>query len=384
MIVRSSIDTISNGAKPILLKQYLNMNEGKTEFHTVGPNRTSLTNFKKLGSKFIPAEALSYRIQQALAASQQMLQLWKKENDISIDAKLRLYNAYIETILAYNLCACPLTKTQMEHLDATHRKQLKYILNIHYPQHISNVRLYEMTKTERISTLLHKWRWTLFRHILNLPENIPAYKIMLLYFSLHEKHNVVKNSTRTSLLHLLQDDLKRCRSTHHTHLETTQNLIRLRLLNKENWAKLVDDILREIRQEWKVKDEEHEAQKAVLAADAGKDPAALTRKARKNNETGKKGTKSRRRPKKKKHIEVEAPEQRLIKRSRKKKKEKLNSTTPPFHVAIPKHKTNPKKYKQPSLAKCSVEEVVLHNCNAKQTARAKAPRNAPSGLRDFN
>ena len=56
-------------------------------------------------------------------------------------------------------------------------------------------------------------------------------------------------------------------------------------------------------------------------------------------------------------------------------KAEFNHHLPPFHVAIPKHKTNPKKYKQPSLAKCSVE-VVLHNCNAKQTARAKAPRDA--------
>ena len=90
----------------------------------------------------------------------------------------------------------------------------------------------------------------------------------------------------------------------------------------------------------------------MLAADAGKDPAVPTKKARKNNETGKKGTKSRRRPKKKKHIEVEAPEQRQIKRSRKKKKEKkLNSTTP--HSMLP--------FQSTKLTRKSINNLPLQN-----------------------
>ncbi len=163
---------------------------------------------------------------------------------------------------------------------------------------------------------------TLFRHILNLPDNIPANQIMLLYFSLHKEHASVKNHARTSLLHLLQEDLKRCEGTHHIHLETTQNLAQLQLFDKKHWDKLVDDILGAIRQEWKVKDEEHEARKAMLAADAGKDSASPARKkARKDNKTGKTGTKSsKQRGQPKKHIEEEEQEHQPIKRSRSKKR----------------------------------------------------------------
>lgn len=129
-----------------------------------------------------------------------------------------------------------------------------------------------------MSTLLHKWRWNLFRHILKLPKLSPARRVMHLYFQLKEKHaHVKRGNTRTSLLGLLQQDLKRVESTHHLSLNSLQDLHRLELRLAETnckddfWKTLTEEILTSIRKEWKDEDRKHELEKhKKLAVETGK------------------------------------------------------------------------------------------------------------------
>jgi hypothetical protein len=139
-----------------------------------------------------------------------MTTMWKNKYKISTEAKLKLYKAYIETILTYNLATCPLTKTLENNLDSHHRKQLRRLLDIHYPEHISNVQLCQLTGTERISIAIQRHRLKLFQRIVQLrkddqPQD-PANKIMDIYLDIISEYKIT------------------CRRTHKTILDTLRNM----------------------------------------------------------------------------------------------------------------------------------------------------------------
>ena len=67
-------------------------------------------------------------------------------NRISIQLKIRCFNAYISSIFLYNSELWFNTQSIQDNIDIFHRKQLRYALNIYYPKIISNTTLYEMTK----------------------------------------------------------------------------------------------------------------------------------------------------------------------------------------------------------------------------------------------
>ena len=99
--------------------------------------------------------------------------LWKLVK-VSIRTKLRLYNALVKPILLYNCSTWGLTQQWSDKLDATHRRHLRRLLGIFYPNHISNIKLYEVCHEEPLSDYIRKARWSLLGHILRLPPEAPA------------------------------------------------------------------------------------------------------------------------------------------------------------------------------------------------------------------
>ena len=81
----------------------------------------------------------------------------------------------------YNLSYIELTQVQLEKLDSFHRKHLRIICNIFYPNIISNINLYGKTNEIPISLDIIKRRWSLFGHILRQNINIPANQVMIQY-----------------------------------------------------------------------------------------------------------------------------------------------------------------------------------------------------------
>ena len=74
--------------------------------------------------------------------------------------------------------------TEDERLIAFHRKQLKAILNIRYPEKITNKSLYRTYQEKPWSLQILSARWSLFGHILRRDKDIPAKKQQELILSL--------------------------------------------------------------------------------------------------------------------------------------------------------------------------------------------------------
>ena len=173
------------------LRQWaLRVNNTKTEWTELGRSvdrvdehwRTS----RKLGSLMGDIEAVTRRRQLAEAAFRSMLSLWKRRLLIREPLRLRLYCAFILPILLYISGTWGLTVASERSLKAFHRRQLRSLLGITWPQKISNLALYAQCGVEAVSDLILNSRWSLFGHVLCLGKDTPARLSMEQYFQAPE------------------------------------------------------------------------------------------------------------------------------------------------------------------------------------------------------
>lgn len=158
------------------------VNADKTEKTTLSATDKDWQSVKKLGSLLGQEEDLKRRMQLAAVQFGECSKLWNTEG-ISLKTRLRLYNALVIPVLMYNAGTWALTIAQSKKLDTYHRKQLRKVLRIKWPQTISNKKLYNMCGIEEpISVRVGRLRWSLFGHILRLDDEVPAKKAMKLYF----------------------------------------------------------------------------------------------------------------------------------------------------------------------------------------------------------
>ena len=130
--------------------------------------------------------------------------LWKRRDWVSQTLHLRLYNAFIMPILTYNAGTWGLTDVTLKSLDAFHRRQLRSLLGIKWPETISNAALYRRCCSEPISDVIKRLRWQLFGHILRLDEDTPARMAMANYFD-GRNQTRWQGRPRTTLTHCFSD-----------------------------------------------------------------------------------------------------------------------------------------------------------------------------------
>ena len=80
--------------------------------------------------------------------------------------------------------ALALRKTEMEKLGALHRKQLKYVLGVFYPAHLSSIEAYSQAATTPVSVKCVAARLSLMGHVLRgaAESDRAAYSAMTAYF----------------------------------------------------------------------------------------------------------------------------------------------------------------------------------------------------------
>ncbi len=152
-----------------------------------------------------------------------------------------MYNAFIKPILLYNSGSLDLTFTQLHPFDVLHRKHLRHISGYSYPKFINNIDLYKKCGSSPISASIIKTRWQLFGHILRLPENTPAQRVMTIYFS--QPPSAPKTASRTLLPQLLHQDIHKYYAdrpafTSFNHLTSMRKVAR----NRKNWCKIVAEL----------------------------------------------------------------------------------------------------------------------------------------------
>ncbi|KAL3666471.1 hypothetical protein V7S43_019057 [Phytophthora oleae] len=176
---------IETEAPAVLAKWSLQMNTSKTEHTIVHRSPTAQSNritrvkdedwhiSRKLGSLLGDAEDVSRRKNLATAALHRMWKVWLRPSKTSEVTRLRLYN-----------CGTwALTDSVLRSLESFHRKQLRKVIGVRYPDTISNDKLYDRTKTQPLRFYLLCSRWSLFGHILRRPAGIPAYRFMTAFFN---------------------------------------------------------------------------------------------------------------------------------------------------------------------------------------------------------
>ena len=219
----------------------LKVNASKTEFTTINRNTLEWQKTRKLGSLLDDQEDLKRRKQLATVAFKNLQAVWVRKNRIIKEDKiLSLYNSLVLPILTYNCSTWSLTKQQTLHLDSFHRKQLRRLLGIYWPNTISNQDLYTKCNCRPISESLPKKRSQLLGHILRRPQNIPAKQALYKYF---DKNNSQKYRGRppTTIVNTINEDLSSATSTIYPYSEHSYcKNNKLSLNNSEDLEKVKD------------------------------------------------------------------------------------------------------------------------------------------------
>jgi hypothetical protein len=74
----------------------------------------------------------------------------------------------------YGSCSWAAPKHVLERINTTHRRHLRGILNITWPNIISNENSYNKCDVIPLTERTELSRWTMLGHVLRLPENSPA------------------------------------------------------------------------------------------------------------------------------------------------------------------------------------------------------------------
>ena len=90
-----------------------------------------------------------------------------------------MYESLVVSVLLYNSCCWAVPKDVFESVNVVQRKHLRRILNIYWPNTISNDALYERCKSRPLTERIEKSRWTMLGHILRSNNDTPAYQSFL-------------------------------------------------------------------------------------------------------------------------------------------------------------------------------------------------------------
>ena len=161
---------------------------------------------KKLGSLLGDAEDVRRRKGLATNALINMLQTYLRPHKISETKRIRLYNALVLPILTYNSSTWALTSTEEKSLDAFHRKQLRQVLGIKYPDIITNHDLYERTNSIPLSQTIARLRFNLFGHVLRRDPNIPANLALEGFMKEGNRH---RGRTKINIQSVLSQDIRK-------------------------------------------------------------------------------------------------------------------------------------------------------------------------------
>ena len=148
----------------------------------------------KLGSLLGEAEDVARRKQLANVAFRKLWTVWFRRAHISLQLRLRLYASFVIPVPTYIMGTWGLTQADLVRIDTYHRRHLRQIIGVHWPNRISNVALYHHCQSRPISESIITARWQLFGHVLRLPRDAPRPKSYRPLFRRH-RSSYVQRST---------------------------------------------------------------------------------------------------------------------------------------------------------------------------------------------
>ena len=159
---------------PILEERNLTINERKTIQHTI--NRTQKNDWKKckyLGT-LLDTETDIKRRKNLTCIAFNKYRMTLTCRNLPLYLRLGIFDAYVTSIFMYNSELWTLTKSQEKKIDAFHRQLLRQLLNIHYPNIITNNDIYAMTRQHLWTDEINQDKLRFTGHILRLTEGTPV------------------------------------------------------------------------------------------------------------------------------------------------------------------------------------------------------------------
>ena len=219
---KETLEQIFPICKEILAEWNLFVNEAKTEFthfyladkdevDTKGEPVKNNEPWRKsvsLGSKLCSTKDIQHRCILGNSAFQKYKKVWLQGTRISLQTKLKIYEAQVVSVIMYNSNSWAAPKNILSKLDICHRKHLRQIIGMTWPHGIiSNVSLYKRCNTVPLSERVGLARWKMLGHILRSSSNSPAQ--LALSFAVDSRHTMTGRVGRhqTNLFKFICKDL---------------------------------------------------------------------------------------------------------------------------------------------------------------------------------
>ena len=239
------LDTILALVDDRLGKWDLRVNQSKTERTSICRSKDRVAEewrrTRKLGSLIGDREDVARRIQLASVSFKKVWSMWMRGHIISESLRVRVYNAFILPILLYNSGTWGLTPVQMRNIDTFHRRQLRIVIGVRYPQIITNADLYRRTGSQPVSALIRLARLKLLGHICRLPGEAPAQEAMSAYYVREGGEKRFRGRPPSTLPIVLAIELSRANIS----LKSTQDLQTLRksARDRKEWHAIIQKIV---------------------------------------------------------------------------------------------------------------------------------------------
>ena len=115
-------------------------------------------------------EDITTRIRKAQSAFSMLMPVWK-EKCIRLQTKLSIFNTKVKSTLLYGSETWRWMKLLTKILQTFINKCLRKVLNIRWPEVVSNEDLWERTQQSRIEESIERRKWKWIGHTLRKPEN---------------------------------------------------------------------------------------------------------------------------------------------------------------------------------------------------------------------
>ena len=207
-----------------------------------------------------------------------MQRIWFRKASLSVATKMKLYNSCVQPRMMYNAGASAYTRVELDKLDAAHRRHLRRILGVFYPEHITNEETYRRTEARPISIDVVEKRWTLLGHTLRLAKDTTGNKVITQYFqnkiagANEERKLTRRGRVLTTLPRLLQRDLREKLTVHerrtHFNVDDLENGRRIEILrrtavNRSKWRRGVEAMVEKEHTRWTKRNTEKSRKRAA-------------------------------------------------------------------------------------------------------------------------
>ncbi|VDO99396.1 unnamed protein product [Schistosoma margrebowiei] len=174
---------------------------------SIHKGKTKVLKFKAENSNPITLDGETLedaRIGKARVAFLQLKNIWNSKQ-LSTNIKVRIFNTNVKAVLLYGAETWRTTTTTIKKVQVFINSCLRKILNIHWPDTISNSHLWERTNQLPDEEEIRKRRWKWIGHTLRKSSNCITRKALTWNPEGKRKRGRPKNTLR----HMIEADMKR-------------------------------------------------------------------------------------------------------------------------------------------------------------------------------